>query len=1123
MYSDKACKKSISKINNSGVTTFYIKVTDGTKIKNVTVNTSATVLNAKIFFLAKNDFWSGNGGKGHGQGLILIKPGESKQNKSVKFDVQSTGSLTINKTDADTGKSLSAGFKIQTSAGKWLSGKNGAYNYTNSFANAETYPSPVTLKDIKFDTYKIYEVKAPEGYDITAQKGYGDIKGEKNQKGVLCGTVKVDGNNIKVTKSFTNKYTQKISIKGYVWVDLPSTKERGNDNLYDTDLEGKARIEGVTVKLIKKSNNKVVATKKTKSNGEYTFDKALTKSELKDYYIEFDYKGKKKYVNEQNKEINEDISKYIPVAFNSTNKNKIVANGSRALMDEHAYEDYKDTKYTGIATTYKGPKEEKTYGLSGNLYEKLFNEKTATLENINLGIKKIPNEEFGLEENLEYVKITINGYNYTYNYGNLGNSNMDAAPKVYWQGKTDKNYYSAAIYPSDIMYTNQKDREKELKVYVGYKINIKNLSQTNIDELYKEKKLIIRELTDKFDTSRYELNDSNWTAKGNSATYKNKIELGPYKTETGEKSIPIQFEVKTAAIRDMLDKTNHPNGIIEDFPTEATAKGYHEYTRNDYSWKNLDEGTKKNPQEKPHRTEEKEQSDKAPYLVFRLGKERIIRGKVFEDKVVTTDGQKLGNGQYDSNENVVKDVTVELLDVDGKNLARLYQEDKISEYNANKDNYLGIEATTKTVSSGNVEENGHYEFRGIVPGYYYLRFTYGDGTQKICDLSGNEIKTLTAKDYKSTIVTNEDVKNALKNVTTDGLWYKKLGNTGASVAIDDLTTRKALNNGNGTGTNIMAGTAIISITVEKENTPTNTSNMQVATDGKIVELASNVFNGLNFGIIEMPTQSAKIEKLITNMNLENPQNGLIFNGNPVTDSLMGVSDLDELDTNDGSRNVRAELKDELIYGSKLELTYAIKVTNTSDVNYYNDDYYFYGTPDVNKEVTLIVKDLDDYLDNTLTYNKEASGSKFEEIQIDPNLAQDDELAQKTVLRLSDWNTKLYTINNTARTKNVYTSKTATLVAYRPLSDKDDDMEFINKATVSSAKNGLDDKDIDGKEDQLLIYKAADSKFEVADAITSITPPTGADRQAIIIYTIAGTIALAMLSAGVVVIKKYIVK
>ena len=38
-------------------------------------------------------------------------------------------------------------------------------------------------------------------------------------------------------------------------------------------------------------------------------------------------------------------------------------------------------------------------------------------------------------------------------------------------------------------------------------------------------------------------------------------------------------------------------------------------------------------------------------------------GKVFEDKVVTDNGQKLGNGKYDDKENVVQGVKVELLDV----------------------------------------------------------------------------------------------------------------------------------------------------------------------------------------------------------------------------------------------------------------------------------------------------------------------------------------------------------------------------------------------------------------------------------------------------------------------------
>ena len=47
--------------------------------------------------------------------------------------------------------------------------------------------------------------------------------------------------------------------------------------------------------------------------------------------------------------------------------------------------------------------------------------------------------------------------------------------------------------------------------------------------------------------------------------------------------------------------------------------------------------------------------------------------------------------------------------------------------------------------------------------------------------------------------------------------------------------------------------------------------------------------------------------------------------------------------------------------------------------------------------------------------------------------------------------------------------------------------------------------------------------EMAQARATITPPTGADRQTIIMYIVAGTLALAMLSTGVVVIKKYMGK
>ena len=1031
----------------------------------------------------------------------------AKNTKLIKKyqNKKTTGELIINKVDKDSGKALSAGFKIQTSSGKWLSGKNGAYNYDRSLANAETYTSPIDLKELKYGTYKIFEVTPPKNYDIASQEGY-----DKTNRWVPFGTATINAKANKVEKKYTN--AQKISIKGYVWIDLPDAKNQLFNNYFD-GAEEKARVAGVTVNLRKKSNNEIIATVKTNANGEYIFNKVLSVSQLNDYYVEFNYKGEKTYTNEQGKVIKEDISKYIPVAFNSTDKNQIKPNGSRALMEKHEYEDYKETNNTGIATTYKGKEKETTYGLSGNLYEKLI--EGSVLNNINLGIKKIPSADYKVEEKLEYAKISIKGFEYKYIYGKRGDSSKVAAPKVAWEDRFI-NGYSAFIYPSDIMYNNQKDKSKELKVEVGYRIDLENLSETNIEELYKEKTLKITNLTDEFDESRYTLiEDENWIKeKGSTAKYKNNIELGPYKTNTSTASIEIKFDVKTEAIKNMLKK-EFRDGIKENKPTTARAKGHHIYTRRDYSW----EGKTVEKVNSEHRTETVEYSSKAPYLVFKLGQERILSGKVFidakdEEKYKTT-GEKLGNGQYDDKENLVSGTKVELLDVDGDetDITRLqptiiYPDDKDNEPKKDaNNNYIGITAETTSA------ENGTYKFRGIVPGYYYLRFTYGNGAQKIYDPTGKEVKTINAKDYKSTIITNEKVKTALQQKETDGLWYKNIGNANPSVAVDDLNTRINVNNGN--AENIIAKTAKIAITVE--NTETNTTEIEVAEDGQTVNSAKNEFDGLSFGIIEMPEQKAKVEKIITKMKLEDAQNNLICQGNPETDSLPGVSDLD-LTTNGGSSSVRVEIEAEKIASARLELTYAIKITNTSDVNYYNTDYYFYGIPDPNKEVTLVVNELVDYLDNTLSYNKDESVSKFEET----NNTQDEELANKTTLKLSNMDTKLYTINNKTRNnKNVKTSDTASIVANRPLSDKDEDMEFINNATITLAKNGIDaDKD-DIKE--VNIYKPVGDNFDLAKATISIMPPTGADRLLIIIYTVAGTIALAMLSAGVVVIKKYVVK
>ena len=960
-YSDQECRKEITKSRIKSNTDFYIKITDETKMKKLKCTASSSILNAKILFLGRNDFWNGNG-----QGIIFVKPGESKVEKSIEFDI---------------------------------------------------------------------------------------------------------------------KNKQKISIEGYVWIDAQRTKANDTNSLYDED---ETRVAGVTVNLKKKSNNNIVATTKTDSNGYYSFDKKIEDSDLEDHYIEFNYNGVKVS--------NQDISKYIPVAFNSTNVNEIVKNGSRALMNEVPG---KDTDLKGIATTYTGTEKESTYGLgyNSNLYNKLI--EGETLKNINLGLKKIPETEYVISENLAYVKIGMKGYDYTYTYGGTGNTSRVAAPRVKWQNSQDIYAYSRDIYPSDIAY-DVKNSTQELKVDVTYRIDITNTTNHNIEELYKEQKLYITGLTNNFDTTRYELNDKNWTGNNGTATitdnYKKSIYDNGINTNSTATSY-ITFSVKHDALLDIL---NHPNGIIEKNPTKVTAVGHHQYSRKDYSWQN--DITK----EQTHITSNDTKSADAPYLIFKLGEERILSGKVFEDKVVTTDGQKLGNGVYDENENVVKDVLVELLDIN-ENVTDITKLPVSNLYGVGTDkNAISIPAQVKT------DANGNYTLNGIVPGYYYIRFTYGDGTQKIYDISGKEVKDLTAKDYKSTIVTNDAVKQALKD-GKDFEWYKKINNANVSVALDNLDTRRAVNAGT-SNSNIMAGTARVFITIE--NTENKVANIEVTENGQTA-LAANRFNGLNLGVIEMPRQQARLEKIITNIKVTNAQANFGIGGNPELDSIQGVSDLDNT-KNGGSKYVRAELQDDYISGANLELTYNIKVTNISDVNYYNDAYYYYGEADLNKEVTLNVEDLTDYLDDTLQFKADASDSRVV-------VGTDENATNKTILKVQNIGT-LYTENNKAReTDKLKTSDAVSIIAGRILSKQDDDMEYINEVKITNVSNGTDTRDTSSdKETQIQVIKTIDNNFE-SKATATITPPTGADRLEIILYTIAGVIALAVLSAGVVMIKRIVKK
>lgn len=1146
-YLNKNGTNSVSANNITQNQEFYIKNTTNRIVDSITVNVETDIIyRVEMWFLHCYEESS--------QELLAVNPSSYRKYASTTLKIKSTGSLYITKSDAETQEQLNgAGFKIYKNGSGWQQGNTAPYSYVEDINQATEYTmdnnnktdyiqykeydgssnsykgkNVLKISCLKSGVYHVYETKSPtanpiEKYKLELQKGY--------NKTLKC----VDtGFEAKIGKDTSDGYSweqvlgisniQIISISGYVWKDLiPESKLTETNNLWDTNEE---RISGVTVRLMKKGNPPTeVATTITGNDGSYVFKDLISRYSLKDHYIEFNYNGT-------------NYKKYIPVAFDATS-----TNGSKAIVQ--AMPEY-DKDFTGIATTYTGTDDatkESQYGL-----EKCgtFNANARTLENINLGIKEVPKPEYDIRENIATVKITMKGFTYTYVYGGERGESRIYAPQVKYQNKNDITAYKHSFYPTDIAYDKAKNTE-ELKAEVKYRIDVKNTENMNLESTYKEETMYLKQLVNDFDVNRYTLADDNWTAgqvttdsngnKKQTATIKENYLNTIYDQTLGivpENKITayINFSVNHDAILDIL---NHPDGIAEGFPTEAAATAYHKYTRNDYSWdNNILKG-------QTHYTEDDERKAQAPYLIFTLGKDRTINGKVFEDKVVTDNGEKLGNGTNEQGESAVKGVKVELLDATKDEIADVTKLSVSNLYTVDVQDSAPLKEVSKTAIV-DTDENGNYTLKGVVPGYYVIRYTYGDGTQEYTDSKGNKIsvdveskirntdgqeKTVYAKDYKSTIVTSQVAKNALENSNENTYtWYRKLEGENYSVAIDSLNERKALNNDKenniiddskeNTKENekviIDAGTAKMYLGIENNKDDKETEDVEVE-DNVQKEEYKNEINGINFGIIEQPIQQAKVEKVITYVTLTNSQNNVVFDGNPENAKMQGVSDLDN-QQNGGSIYVRAEVLEDIIYSSKLELDYEIRVTNVSDVNYYEDNYYLYGDKNGAHEITLKVNEVTDYLDETLKYLPEKSDKDRVSTEI-KSMKLDDRNVQ--VLKLNKWDDVLFTnkLNDNSRK----TTDKVTIVAERTLSREDKDMEIINEAEITGIKHATETGNTE--EEKLKIAPSEVHTNGRVKVVTSITPPTGENKQLGVYYAIAGIVTLVLLSAGIVIIKKKI--
>ena len=604
---------------------------------------------------------------------------------------------------------------------------------------------------------------------------------------------------------------------------------------------------------------------------------------------------------------------------------------------------------------------------------------------------------------------------------------------------------------------------------------------------------------------------------------------------------------------DFINKKVGEEGIS---PFTTTLNSYHEYLRTDNVW-NVEASDKKyngaKYEKEPgtttkgkqyfvHRSKDIPNSCRNLYIKFNLPeslkKQRTISGTVFEDLVDVNKNSKntaLGNGMMEKGESKVEKVIVDLVseptsEAEAVTLYQLGENKNIVEAVATNN----VEGTEQKGTG----QNGTYEFKGVIPGYYYVRFTYGNGDQFIMP-ANTSVKSY---EYKSTIITDDNIKTAMKNGNNTE-WYKYMDKNNYSTAVDDTLQRANIEGDNEyelsqkqTAESINAYTPKTGISIENDTSLNGTGYETKQGEQGLTKEYKDIFDGFNFGIITFPKTEITPVKEITNVKLTNQVGTVMTTGNPA-DEPQYISDLSRIKSKTGATKAKAELDPNLIHGTQLETTYKITITNKSQLDYEGDSYYKYGEDAVDLKGVTVQK-VQDYIDKKYnTDNIKDISSKVGELQEDGTLEVTQEskiikitknspettngqTSESTTTENTDQNsegstttTKTDTLSVTGWNRlKVGESQTVEYTAVATIASTVDDLVYENQAQVISMKL-----------DKLIELNASnvDNWEKTDNTIITIVPNTGKDKSNT--YWIAGTIALIVLGAGFVILKKKVLK
>lgn len=794
----------------------------------------------------------------------------------------------------------------------------------------------------------------------------------------------------------------------------------------------------------------------------------------------------------------------------------------------------------------------------------------------NLGLYERSQPNISVAKDLENVKISVNGYENTYKYASryknmtkLSSDGFNAG--VQWANTYGTKSYTRAVYKEDYQYSQEATtpEEKKLKIYVTYCIGIKNNSTTlkarvNSIADYFDDKYTLNKIGTQLDENGVNITQTLDNPIATSYTNKSgrkfkKIIIGNNSTiEPGKYAkIYVQLQLNNESLNAiMVEKDALQNELKSTMLNFAEINSYSILQDNGKPYAGIDEKSNPGNLEPGNEKTYENDTDKAPDFKIEVANPRQMGGTVFVDKSITEGLQqgkiREGNRRFDDGEETIGDVIVTFKqsdriyktktaneDIEGSIETRKATEEDKAVYNISDDEFdkTYITEITSGDKAKQKVKKGDYIIDGFIPGDYTLTYTWGDETYKV-------------QDYKSTnyYIGDQDTTRKMTedywNKASD--WYRKENkNIRFSDAVDDWGQReeidkqtKTINNGlwkTDLIKTIDAKTPNIAIGVEIVDTEAIKDDLHYQQGNPQTHSIKNIISGIDFGITRRPMQQLAIEKRVSRIK------ATLANGQVIVDARVEI-DKDgnahlvgdykyttymQPDANNKGF-VKLELDNELIQGTKLEVEYTIKVVNQSELDYDSKEFYYYGEQKGNI-VTLTPSKIVDYLDSGWAF-EEARNTEGGWLTKQQNDIKD--LVNNNVLNeeISKIGSRIILLTEKLKDIKLEPTKgkdTATLplkvskvLASSDEISLDNDTEILQiekpfgSITTSKPGNyipGVGAETADGKTDGT---EADDSQAEPV----IVTPATGENRD-YIMPIVVGTIALIILGAGVVIIKK----